>query len=993
MNHDPETSPNGQAALKPTRLDMPRTRMTRLPSGWIHFTAVTVLLTSQAAAAGNATILEIENKVQTALSKTADWKDAAVRQTLSVGDRIRTRQRSRATLALTGLYTVRMDQFTTVEITPGLVTAGKPRLDLTGGAAFIFSREPDGEMDVRLPTANAALRGTQLFVRVLPDGTSQIQVLEGMVNLENPHGRLSLNAGESGEAINGRAPRKTAVIEANNLLQWALYYPAVIDPTEFSIGKSRSFDAYQKGNLLAAVATLPAEPPAGNDERVFHAGVLLSVGRVDEAHGLLNGVPATHSGKRAILRMIQAVRGGHADAWDTDAITSASEALAESYYLQSQALLEAATESARRATVLSPENGFAWTRLAELEFSAGRTREALAADRPRASDLLRKTPAPTRSWGSSSAHDNRIREARSAFERSVALDGGFGNGWLGLGLVKIKQGDLEAGRIDLQTAATVEPTVSIFHSYLGKAMSQDGRGIEAEKDLTLARQLDPRDPTPLLYWRSKSNATTAPTRRSAISGNPSASTTTAGSIAPDSCSIRTARCATPTWRGSIRTAGMKELAVREATRAVENDYTNPSAHLFLANSFDALRDPDRTLLRYETPWFNELLLANLLSPVGGGPLSQLVSQQEYSKLLEADGIGGSLLTEWRSTSELRTTASVFGTHGNVSYGIDAYYRNDDGDRLNSDIDLREIYGQLKWQPTAGRHLLFPRQMVRPEKRRSVRDLMTTSRCPRASGFEENQEPGLLLAGWNHRWRPGSNTLFLVGRLAASQRLADPASGQAARLPRHQRSCARTSSARAPAALMSSPIRHCAGSVGREPGRQSCPTRRNCCQAIAAVSGFRRSPRSCKAAHSDFLTRREWEIYGAEVQHIEQTGSPHAAVRRPLAGGNHRDRRAPEHTSARPLPEAFSHPPRTSTWSPTTAGPAFTPTITGRCLPSLTLIGGIALGPHRSSGKLPQSAGQHGSSGGRAAFRQSSVSPGASRSGSPCAEPPHRDSAA
>ena len=44
------------------------------------------------------------------------------------------------------------------------------------------------------------------------------------------------------------------------------------------------------------------------------------------------------------------------------------------------------------------------------------------------------------------------------------------------------------------------------------------------------------------------------------------------------------------------------------------------------------------LLRYETQWFNELLLSHLLSPVGGGPLSQFVSQQEYSKLFEASGI-------------------------------------------------------------------------------------------------------------------------------------------------------------------------------------------------------------------------------------------------------------------------------------------------------------------------------------------------------------------
>ena len=77
---------------------------------------------------------------------------------------------------------------------------------------------------------------------------------------------------------------------------------------------------------------------------------------------------------------------------------------------------------------------------------------------------------------------------------------------------------------------------------------------------------------------------------------------------------------------------MDDLSLREATRGVDADYSNASSHLFLANSYNALRDPTRVNLRYETPWFNELLLANLLSPVGGGPLSQFVSEQEYSKL-------------------------------------------------------------------------------------------------------------------------------------------------------------------------------------------------------------------------------------------------------------------------------------------------------------------------------------------------------------------------
>ncbi len=104
-------------------------------------------------------------------------------------------------------------------------------------------------------------------------------------------------------------------------------------------------------------------------------------------------------------------------------------------------------------------------------------------------------------------------------------------------------------------------------------------------------------------------------------------------------------------------AGMDDLSVREATRAVEADYSNASAHLFLANSYNALRDPKRINLRFETPWFNELLLSNLLSPVGGGPLSQFVSEQEYSKLFESDGFGGSSSTSYTSGTEVQEVAS------------------------------------------------------------------------------------------------------------------------------------------------------------------------------------------------------------------------------------------------------------------------------------------------------------------------------------------------
>jgi len=823
-----------------------------------------ILCLPAVAHARDAEILEIENQVQTAPAKTTAWRSAAVKETLKVGDRVRTRQRSRATLALTGLYTVRLDQFTTVEITPALISAEKPRLDLSGGAAFIFSREPAGEIDIRLPAANAALRGTQLHVRVREDGTSHIQVLEGRVDLENPQGKIVLLAGEAGEAAIGRAPRKTAVIEAKNLLQWALYYPAVVDPSELRLPESKALAAYRRGNLLDAVAALPANPPAGHDARVFHAGTLLAVGRIDQARGALAAVPATHPGKRALLRMIQAVHGRDGNAWAANAITTASEALAESYFLQSRTRLAEATEAARDATRLSPDNGFAWTRLAELEFSAGRDREALAAV-TKGLDLTPENPRAHALMGFILSARNRIADARAAFERAVALDGAFGNGWLGLGLVKIKQGDLDGGRADLQTAASVEPTMSIFHSYLGKAMSQDGRKDEAEKDLEFARFLDPNDPTPPLYMAiekqrvNRTNEAIADLEES-IRLNDNRRLFRSGFLLDQDRAVRSANLAR-----IYQAAGMREVAVREATRAVESDYTNPSAHLFLANSYNALRDPDRILLRYETPWFNELLLANMLAPVGGGPLSQFVSQQEYSKLLEADGVGGSLVSEWRENSDFRTTASAFATHGNLSYGIDANYRDHPGDRPNSDIDLREIYAQLKWQAGPDDSFYF---LGKWAEQRNGDLFQTYDNQPVSPGFrfEEDQSPGLLLAGWNRRWRPGSHTLVLLSRQAATQRLTDPVSSQALVL--------RDTDAMRPGFITTNMFGFdqftdpaLAGSVTMNPDGSL-----NYSQALLdGINPYLGSGQllDLQSRKFDFMTRREWSIYGAEIQHIEQ----------------------------------------------------------------------------------------------------------------------------
>lgn len=839
-----------------------------------------VLVLVSASFAQDAQILTVENIVQVAKTSGAAWTPATSEQPLSIGNRIRTRQKSRATIKLTDLYTMRMEQYTSIEISPKLVGGGKPQLDIAGGAAFIFSREEQGEIDIKTPAANGALKGTQLFVQV-SNGRSFFQVIEGSVEMQNPHGRILLQAGDSGEATPGLAPKKTASILTKNILQWSLYYPAVIDPSELDMGAAEeravaaSLSAYREGDLLGALEKYPDRVPGNTGGKLYKAGVVLAVGRVDEAQALLVSLNAGHPGRLALERMIEAVNysppadGSIAEANSEPAVSSISGAMAESYYQQSRGNLEGALAAARKATADAPQNGYAWTRVGELEFSFGRTSTARQA-LERGLSLTPKNAQAHALHGFILSADSRILEAGEAFNEAIRLDGALGNAWLGRGLVRIKSGRQEQGRADLQTAATVEPTSAIFHSYLGKAFSAEGRTNDARKDLDLAKRLDENDPTPWLYsavqnqQENRYNSAISDLTQS-VRLNDNRRIYRSQFLLDQDRAVRRANLAI-----IYQNAGMNEFAVREATRAVESDYTNPSAHLFLANSFDVLRDPRRIELRQETPWFNELLLANLLAPVGGGSLSQFVSQGEYSRLLEADGMGGILNSEWRSDSEQRTTASVFGNYGRVSYGLDASHFDSSGNRLNSDASRTEIYGQFKWQVTPDDVFYFLGKWQDQESGDNFENYNNTTSSP-GLRFSETQEPGLLLGGWNHRWGPGSHTLFLGGRLSANQDLTDPRATQlllkrdpSAMFPGFVQKVGFDDIFTDPTLQNAVPPPASLGQDGE--------TLIYSPELLGAIGPYIGTGQVTGVGTSvfDFSTQRQFEIYTAELQHIQQS---------------------------------------------------------------------------------------------------------------------------
>src|SRR5262245_15244470 len=99
-------------------------------------------------------LLSVEGRVEVARSGSLQWAPGAANQELMVGDRVRTGLKSRATLRLSDLSVLRLNQLTVLEIRPPQSTGEKAGLDLKGGSTYFFNRDRPGSTGFQTPTAS-----------------------------------------------------------------------------------------------------------------------------------------------------------------------------------------------------------------------------------------------------------------------------------------------------------------------------------------------------------------------------------------------------------------------------------------------------------------------------------------------------------------------------------------------------------------------------------------------------------------------------------------------------------------------------------------------------------------------------------------------------------------------------------------------------------------------------------------------------------------------
>ncbi len=655
------------------------------------------------------------------------WQPIALNEPLCERDTVRTGRLSRAAVLLNNDAVLRLDQETTihlVDIAQG--ESGTSLLGLVSGAFQSFSRSPR-EMEINTPYLNATIEGTEFLIRA-DASQSRLTVFEGTVAAANPYGKVSVPGGHSVTAAKGLAPRPFTLVRPRDSVQWALYYPpvdAVLGgqgghiPADLPPALRTALKLASKGDSTGAFAQLGRVPQRQRDARFYHyqAALLLSVGRVDEARAAIDRSLRRNSGNglahalRAVIALVQN-RQDEALVEANRAVELEPQAtapkIALSYVQQAQFELEAARDTLLQATEEQPEDALAWARLSELWLMLGYrdlAREAAETAVALAPDLERVHVVR----GFAALTEIRTKEARESFEQAILLDSSDPQPRFGLGLAIIRDGDLEEGRRHIEVAVGLDSNNSLLRSYLGKAYFEEKRDPLDAQQLTIAKELDPLDPTPYLYDAIRKQSENQPVAalqdiQTSIALNDNRA------IYRSRQALDQDRAARGASLGRIYSdLGFDKLGENEGSKSLTLDPANASAHRFLSDILMGAR-------RRESARVSELLQAQLLQDNNINPIQPSLSEtnlniatrggpaeagfNEFTPLFERNdiqlivsGLGGT-----DDTFGGESVASAIYDQLSISAG--AFYYNTDAWRPNADIEhsIENVFVQAALTP-------------------------------------------------------------------------------------------------------------------------------------------------------------------------------------------------------------------------------------------------------------------------------------------------------
>jgi len=540
-------------------------------------------------------------------------------------------------------------------------------------------------------------------------------VFEGKVRVSNDKGEVLVMPGQSAVTKKDQAPVLRTLVKPRDAVHWALYYPSVIEttdtaaqlPAELQDKWQQSLSAANKGDISTALNLVDAFPDNLTLTSVYtyRAGLRLAVGRDEKAKQdiaralTLNPQDSNALALQSIIAVVQN-DAAKAETLAQQAIThnnkNAAAYLALSYAKQAQFDLAAATTALKEA----PKTALVSSRRAELALMQSDLNSA----RRYADQAVKLNPNLSHTQtvlGFAQLTSLNITKAKAKFEKAIQLNQANPLAHLGLGLTTIRAGDLAQGRREIEVAASLDPNNALIRSYLGKAYYQEERDKVAADQFAMAKQLDPKDPTPWFYDAMRKQSSNDPIDalqdiQQSIAINDNRAVYRSRFLLDQDRATRSADLG-----GIYRNLGFEQLAIQQGINSIDRNPLNYSAHRLLADTYT-------TLPRSEFTRVNEYFITQLLQPASQNPITPEqndmtigvfkgddpadLSFNEYSAMFEQNGETLDLNFSAGGNNSSGHAVTFAGLENNTSFSTSHYFYKSDGFRKNNQRS-DEIFNQ------------------------------------------------------------------------------------------------------------------------------------------------------------------------------------------------------------------------------------------------------------------------------------------------------------
>ncbi|WP_274630319.1 tetratricopeptide repeat protein [Arvimicrobium flavum] len=428
----------------------------------------------------------------------SSWRGVDIHQDLLAGDELRTNALGSLAVLFSDNTQVRLGRNTTM-VVKSIGVAADSHLALQSGTIWARAERGGDGVVVETPAAAAAIRGTDWTMSVDADGRTSLIVLEGLVELSNEFGSVTVARGEAASASIGSAPTKTIIVDPADREQMLFYL-----------------------SLRSSFGAMPASPLSSPDMRRERArvGAIPDSARSGEDWLSLAEVSLSYDGREAARKAVDQARRSKLSAAQRARLDLIDGLMAASAgrYAEANALFERARprlSGSRRA--MAAYGGYFARSLANPDHVErppagadggpyGAMIEAWTAgflkDIPAAIEVIRRAeqrfpndptlPAVRAQFALLVDDREQVKEG---VERALALDPedptaleARANYRAGI------EGDLSGALDDLTRASQIAPGSTSIWNALGLVLSARGASREAEAALKRAIELDPEDP-------------------------------------------------------------------------------------------------------------------------------------------------------------------------------------------------------------------------------------------------------------------------------------------------------------------------------------------------------------------------------------------------------------------------------------------------------------------------------------------------------------------